>query len=454
MISSMETKMINLVWFRNDYRIDDHAALLAAIQTNKPIIGVTLFPRPTTEYGMQNPSNTRAQAIYTAIESLHHQLNTMGVGLIVLQDIHELAYYLDLNTIESVFYHTRPGIRETTEVESFKSLCSNTKFYSFESYSLLHPKDLPFDIKDTPDVFTSFRKIVERQVIVRPPLKIESFKQDGPLYSLPGLESLGYESSTLITPTDEPSALKRLDYYCLSSRHVLRYKETRNGMANWDDSSKLSIYLSIGSLSPRRVYDVLKQAESLYGANESTYWLWFELLWRDFFYFIHLKEGDTFFTPWDIPKSLSHKDKELFDSILNGETGYPLIDANMKELIRTGWMSNRGRQNVASFFTHYCKLPWALGALMFETYLLDYNVSSNTGNWRYVSGVGNDPRDNRIFNVVKQGIQYDASTAYITAWLPQLKGLPQHSRYHVHQLSKAERNTIGYPDPIVGLPWQ
>jgi len=76
------------------------------------------------------------------------------------------------------------------------------------------------------------------------------------------------------------------------------------------------------------------------------------------------------------------------------------------------------------------------------------------GNWRYVAGVGNDPRENRIFNVVKQGIQYDASTAYITTWLPQLNELPQHARYHVHQLSKSERSIIKYPDPIVGLPWQ
>jgi deoxyribodipyrimidine photo-lyase len=446
--------MMNLVWFRNDYRLDDHPALYAAVQANQPFTAITFFPKPTTFFGLQNPSNTRAQAVYTAIESLHQRLEKLGVGLLILQDMNDLISHLDVSIIKSVFYHTLPGTREVAEEQSLKALLPNTNFKTMESYSLLHPNDLPFSVTDTPEVFTAFRKKVEKLPMVRTPLTLPDYHQQGPLYLLPSLKSLGYEPTHLITPTDELSALKRLNYYCITSRHVLRYKETRNGMAHWDDSSKLSLYLSIGSLSPRRVYEVLKQAETTYGANESTYWLWFELLWRDFFYFTHVKEGDNFFRPWEIPKHLDSKDQQLFDAILKGETGYPLIDANMKELTQTGWMSNRGRQNVASFFTHYCKLPWALGALMFESYLMDYNVSSNTGNWRYVSGVGNDPRENRIFNVVKQGTQYDASTAYITTWLPQLKELPQHSRYHVHQLSKTERSKIEYPDPIVGLPWQ
>jgi deoxyribodipyrimidine photo-lyase len=91
---------------------------------------------------------------------------------------------------------------------------------------------------------------------------------------------------------------------------------------------------------------------------------------------------------------------------------------------------------------------------MFESYLLDYNVSSNVGNWRYVAGVGNDPREHRIFNVMKQGSQYDASTDYLLRWLPQLKALPTHQRYLVNKLTPQERIRIPYPDPIVGLPWQ
>jgi Deoxyribodipyrimidine photolyase len=258
----------------------------------------------------------------------------------------------------------------------------------------------------------------------------------------------------LLIPSGEEQAIERLNYYCIDSAMVRTYKETRNGMVEWDDSSKLSMHLSLGTLSPRRVYATLKEAESIHGANESTYWLWFELLWRDFFFFTHLKERQFFFQPWDYPNTLTPQQRELFHAVIQGQTGYPLIDANMKELVKTGWMSNRGRQNVASFFVHYCKLPWSLGATMFESYLLDYNVSSNIGNWRYVAGVGNDPRDQRMFNVVKQGTQYDASTEYIVRWLPQLNELPVHQRYQVHKLTNEERRRIDYPHPIVGFPWQ
>jgi deoxyribodipyrimidine photo-lyase len=443
----------NVVWFHNDYRVDDHPAFTAAAKTTLPLVAVTFFPVPTNIHGLTIPSNHRAQAIYQALEALHLQLSTMGIGYVVVSSIEELSSIIEPHTIESVFYHSYPGSSEKAQLTSFQQAYSNCTFVSFESYSLLHPNDLPFSLDQLPQGFTSFRKKIEDRVIARPPLPPVKINQEGTLYSLPSIKSLGYEDALLLVPSDEQSALERLQYYCIDSRHVLRYKETRNGMFHWDDSSKLSIYLSVGSLSPRRVYQVLQEAEQRFGANESTYWLWFELLWRDFFYFVHVKEQQQFFQPWNLPKNLRPEEERLFQAIVQGETGYPLIDANMKELVKTGWMSNRGRQNVASFFVHYCGLPWALGATMFEAYLLDYNVSSNVGNWRYVSGVGNDPRDNRIFNVVKQGLDYDKSTEYITRWLPQLAKLPTASRYHVHKLSAKERSDLSYPDPVVGFPW-
>ena len=443
----------NLVWLQNDYRVDDHPALTAAANTTRPLVAVTLFPVPSVVHGLPMPSNHRAQAIYQAIEALHHKLSKMGVGYLVVQSIEELASIIEPDTIASVFYHSYPGTIEDAQLNAFQSTYSTSTFVAFESYSLLHPKDLPFSIDHLPQGFTSFRKKVEHHVIARPPLPPVKLQQQDTLYPLPSIKSLGFDDAILLIPSDEQAAIDRLHYYCIDSRHVLHYKDTRNGMVHWDDSAKLSIYLSVGSLSPRRVYHVLQEAEQRYGANESTYWLWFELLWRDFFYFLHLKEHRQFFHPWNLPKTLHPAEEQLFQAMVKGETGYPLVDANMKELVKTGWMSNRGRQNVASFFVHYCHLPWALGATMFEAYLLDYNVSSNIGNWRYVSGVGNDPRDNRIFNVVKQGLDYDKSTEYITRWLPQLAKLPKASRYHVHTLSPKERSDLSYPDPIVGFPW-
>ncbi len=445
----------NIIWFRYDLRLDDNPAFIAATKSSNPLIAVTLFPKKTTIIqGLPSISDARANAIYQAIESLHQRLTTLGIGLLVIQNIADIEAKVNPSSIETVFYNDYPGTEEHKQFLAMKAVFDQSTFQESLSYSLIHPDQLGFSIEETPDVFTSFRKQVEKTVVVSAPQECPNVLQDGVRYSLPSIKSLGFEEVLVLIPSGEEHAIDRLQYYCIESAKVRTYKETRNGMFDWDDSSKLSMHLSLGTLSPRRVYATLKEAEAIHGANESTYWLWFELLWRDFFYFTHLKEQQFFFQPWDFPVQLTSKQQVLFLAILQGQTGYPLVDANMKELVKTGWMSNRGRQNVASFFVHYCKLPWSLGATMFETYLLDYNVSSNVGNWRYVAGVGNDPRDHRIFNVMKQGTQYDASTEYIVRWLPQLSALPIHQRYLVNKLSSSQRSTIGYPDPIVGLPWQ
>jgi deoxyribodipyrimidine photo-lyase len=435
--------------------MDDNPALVEAAKQKIPFIAFTIFPtKTTTVAGLSSISDARANAIHQALESLHASLEATGIGLLVVQTIQELALSINPSEIHTVYYNDYPGTTEQHQLSQLQELFKQSIFHASKSYSMIHPHQLGFSINDLPDVFTNFRKQVEKNIVIASPLNTPKFIQTDIQYSLPSLKSLGFNETLLLIPSGEEYALERLRYYCIESGHVRTYKDTRNGMLEWDDSSKLSMHLALGTLSARRVYATLKESEQLYGANESTYWLWFELLWRDFFYFTHLKEQQSFFQPWDLPTTLTPYQQERFSAILSGTTGYPLVDANMKELVKTGWMSNRGRQNVASFFVHYCKLPWSLGATMFESFLLDYNVSSNVGNWRYVAGVGNDPRDHRIFNVMKQGTQYDASTQYILRWLPQLYALPIHQRYRVNQLSNSQRTAIDYPHPIVGLPWQ
>jgi deoxyribodipyrimidine photo-lyase len=446
---------LNIVWFRYDLRLDDNPALIEAAKQKIPFLAISIFPTKTTIVdGLSSISDARANAIHQALESLHASLEAKGIGLLIVQTVQDLRSFINPSDIHTVFYNDYPGTTEQHQLNLLQKQFNQSIFHANKSYSMIHPHQLGFSINELPDVFTNFRKQIEKNIIITPPSNEPKFLKTDIRYSLPSLKSLGFQETLLLIPSGEEYSLERLRYYCIDSSHVRTYKETRNGMLEWDDSSKLSMHLSLGTLSARRVYATLKESESLYGANESTYWLWFELLWRDFFYFTHLKEQQSFFQPWDLPERLSPLQLERFSAILNATTGYPLVDANMKELVKTGWMSNRGRQNVASFFVHYCKLPWSLGATMFETYLLDYNVSSNIGNWRYVAGVGNDPREHRIFNVMKQGTQYDASTHYILRWLPQLSALPIHQRYFVNQLSNHQRTLIDYPHPIVGLPWQ
>ncbi|KKY15794.1 putative cryptochrome dash [Phaeomoniella chlamydospora] len=233
--------------------------------------------------------------------------------------------------------------------------------------------------------------------------------------------------------------------------HIIRstsassYKDTRNGLLGDDYSTKISAYLSLGTITARQVHASLLSYEdgtdSQYsstpgfsqGENQGTAAIRFELLWRDYMRLCTRKFGPRLFHlggfrndssyPWKSP--LTSRDPTLPNTItrfLLGRTGLGLIDASQLELLHTGYTSNRARQNVASFLAKHLGIDWRLGAEWYEYLLVDYDVSSNWGNWQYVSGVGNDPRgSDRKFNPVKQGIDYDSNGEYIKSWIKELR---------------------------------
>ncbi|HEY9881908.1 MAG TPA: FAD-binding domain-containing protein, partial [Leptolyngbyaceae cyanobacterium] len=151
------------------------------------------------------------------------------------------------------------------------------------------------------------------------------------------------------------------------------------------------------------------------------------------------------------------QDWERFDVWRRGETGFPLVDANMRELAATGFMSNRGRQNVASFLTKNLGIDWRMGAEWFESLLIDHDVCSNYGNWNYTAGVGNDARGFRYFNILKQAKDYDPNGDYVKHWLPELIQVPAKRVHTPWQLQAVEQKRFGvrigvdYPHPIVDL---
>ena len=166
------------------------------------------------------------------------------------------------------------------------------------------------------------------------------------------------------------------------------------------------------------IYWEIKNYEKKIKKNQSTYWLIFELIWRDYFKYISLKHGNKIFMVEGILEKKYHwkTDRTLFLEWAEGKTSESFVNANMLELKKTGWMSNRGRQNVASFFAKDMKMDWRIGAAYFESLLIDYDVHSNYGNWMYVSGVGNDPRD-RKFDVNWQSKRYDPNNLFQDLWL-------------------------------------
>jgi deoxyribodipyrimidine photo-lyase len=254
----------------------------------------------------------------------------------------------------------------------------------------------------------------------------------------------------------ESNARKRLTHL-IRSGAMTAYKETRNGLIGPDFSSKLSAYLSLGCVSARQVHDEMLKfengTESAYesakgygqGENDGTRGVRFELLWRDYMRLCTIKFGSKLFrlegfrqgpvynSKWlmaDRATAQRHQNPsaDKVDAILRrlwaGTTGMGFIDASQRELLHTGYTSNRARQNVASFLSKHLQIDWRYGAEWYEMMLVDYDVSSNWSNWQYVAGVGNDPRgDARIFNPVKQAFDYDKDGMYVRTWVPEVSGL-------------------------------
>ena len=263
----------------------------------------------------------------------------------------------------------------------------------------------------------------------------------------------------------ENAAINRMNEYFFNSDGLKMYKATRNGLIGKEYSSKLSMWLANGCISARNLYWKVKEYEENSRPNESTKAFAFELLWRDFFKFYTLKFGKRLFylsgcANSEASASYSNTwktDQGLFEKWCKGETGYPFVDANMKELNETGWMSNRGRQNVASFLTKDLEIEWRFGAEYFEMMLIDFDCGSNWGNWQYVAGVGADPRADRYFNVIKQAYDYDENGEYVKMWLPQLSNVPLDLVHCAFRMSFVEQKRFNcllgkdYPNPAVRI---
>lgn len=466
-----------IVWFRQDLRLHDNEALTAALKAAEEIVPVYVFDERIflgkTSYGFPKTGKYRAQFVIDSIHDLRQSLSKLGSELIVrVGKPEDVIFELAKEIKSSWVYCNRERMQEEERVQDAleKRLWSIGQEIRYTRGKMLyHTADLPFPVQHTPDVFTHFRKEVERYVRVRIPLPVVTTSFNPLTFKLvagtiPTIEDFGHtpiepdERAVLDFKGGETEGLKRLQYYLWDSNLIKNYKETRNELVGGDYSSKFSAWLAQGCLSPKQVYHEVKRYEAERGSNESTYWIFFELLWRDFFRFMAKKHGNKIFfkggTRGEVDSKLND-DWRLFNQWSEGNTGVPFIDANMRELNATGFMSNRGRQNVASFLVKDLRVNWQLGAEYFESMLIDYDVTSNWGNWNYVAGVGSDPREDRYFNILSQARRYDPNGDYVKLWLPELADLPAEKVHQPDILSFAEQEALhvkigaDYPKAIV-----
>jgi deoxyribodipyrimidine photo-lyase len=430
-------KKIGIVLFTSDLRIHDNKTLLEAIKENDEIIPLFCWDEAymnRQQFGFNRMGNIRRAFLQKVLEDLYQNLKSLGGYLLVKKGNQNevIQEILSRYSIFKVYTKKQVGIEEKRENERLKKMLL-TKGVDFEEYStstMYHPSDLPFSMSSIPEVFTKFRKIVEKESNVRYPM-LAPKSVSCPIISsdLQELNKLNYTlelDNRIALPIlgGESLALQHLNAYLFEKQHILHYKESRNNLLGCDFSSKLSQWLALGCLSPKYVCQEVQRFEQEVTANDSTYWLIFELIWRDFFRFSFKKHPLQYFQLHGIlgkSDRKSARNQQLIDSWVNGKTPNSFVNAAMNELKATGWTSNRMRQIVASYFIYDLEQDWRIGAAYFESQLIDYDVSSNWGNWAYIAGVGNDPRAGRKFNTEKQEEQYDKNKLFQLLWSEKSK---------------------------------
>jgi deoxyribodipyrimidine photo-lyase len=423
-----------IYWFRNDLRLIDNPAFTLACSSASQLLPVFIHDPAAsveTHWGFARTGRHRQRFLADALAHLRSQLTLRGSGLIELHGAPEqvLPALAAGCATRAIFCETIAAPQEQAQLAALRA--AGLQVDSVWQSSMLALEDLPFAVQRLPDMFTAFRQAVEKAAVVPasplplptviPPLPALFATLPQHASGLPALaadprSSFPYQRSAY-SGGASAAAAHVASYFGRKLAHT--YKATRNGLSGTDYSSKFSPWLASGALSARSIYQSLKQFEAQHGANDGSYWLWFELLWRDYFRFLHCQHGVKLYRAQglaDASLGAPPHHAASFQRWCLGETGEPMVDAGMHELAATGYLSNRLRQIVASYLIHDLACDWRAGAAWFEAQLIDFDVYSNQGNWLYIAGRGTDPRGGRRFNPQKQAQDYDPSGHYRALW--------------------------------------
>ena len=431
-------------WFRNDLRLHDQPALQAALTGGATHLLPVVCQPPADEvtpWGFARVGPHRQAFVAAALRDLGARMAALGNPLQVCHAAPATALPALARAVgaATVVCEDIAAPYEQAEVAALRA--AGLQVHTVWHSSLLQPADMPWPAAELPAVFTPFRQAVERAGIAPPaPLPPPASLLPPPLVSSDVWEALGampawaeqgaaatdnlagrdprssFPYGTPACDGSETLALAHLVQY-LARKLAHSYKATRNGLTGLDYSSKFSPWLATGALSPRKIHADLKTFERDHGANDGTYWLWFELLWRDYFRLLHLQHGAALYRARGLSAlPLAPHNVQGFERWCQGRTGEPLVDSAMRELASTGYLSNRLRQVAASYLIHDLHCDWRAGAAWFESQLVDYDVYSNQGNWLYIAGRGTDPRGGRRFNPIKQAQEHDADGSYRRMW--------------------------------------
>ena len=415
-------KPINIFWFRRDLRLNDNAGLYHALRSGNPVLPIFIFDKAILDK-LENKSDARVSFIYSVIEELQHLLRELGSTLQVFYDLPKAAFKELIATynIEKVFtnhdYEPYATERDSEIEDLFQH--HNISFHTYKDQVIFDKDEVLKDDQKPYTVFTPYsrkwkEKLNDFYLSSYPCRKYFKNFLQLPQKPVPTLQSMGFEVIDYPIPSKE-----------LKTEIVKKYDKTRDIPGNDKGTSRMGIHLRFGTVSIRKLATLAKELNSTY-LNE--------LIWRDFYHMIlwHFpKVGKGHAFKADYEKIAWRNDEREFDKWCKGMTGYPIVDAGMRQLNETGFMHNRVRMITASFLSKHLLIDWRWGEAYFAEKLLDYDLAANNGGWQWAAGSGCDAAPYfRIFNPYLQTTRFDKDLTYINKWVPEL-------------------NEFSYPKPIV-----
>jgi len=407
--------MATLYLITDDLRVEDNPALNLAAKADRLAIlyCVDNAQFKTDRFGCRGMGRHRWRFLRESLQDLNQSLAELGQVLHLKEGdpLEVISEILEQGQFDTVIRTRGHDARSNSWWKALVNRYSSIGFVEVDGSTLYEKHQAQFE--RFPQSFSAFRKALE-EVPFRPPVQAPG--------RLPGSVELDSQLVTAPSASASPAggsvaAGAHLDHY-FGTDAASSYKETRNALHGHLHSTGFSSYLANGCISPVQVVQRLSRYEEDSGKNDSTQWILFELLWREFFrwYGEHYEDLLFEFSGINGKRPLTSFYRERFLKWSTGQTPWPLVNAAMHELNETGLLSNRARQIVASCLVNELSVDWRCGASYFAEQLIDYDACSNWGNWQYIAGVGADPLGGRHFKIEKQTEMFDPDGSYRSRW--------------------------------------
>jgi deoxyribodipyrimidine photo-lyase len=429
--------IINIFWFRRDLRLDDNCGLFHALQSDKKILPIFIFDKDILHKLPKD--DARVTFLHQELENINNQLLKVNSELSVfhgkpLEILEKLSEQYTIETIFTNHDYEPYAIQRDLEIKEFLT-SREIHFETYKDQVIFERNEIVKKDGTAYKVYTPFSK-----------KWIEAFKFKGLQFfpSEENLENLIKSKNHPLLTLEEIGFIKssiKVESYTVSTKLIDNYEETRNFPAK-DSTSKLGTHLRFGTVSIRKMVDKASKSNNITFLKE--------LIWREFFmqilwHFPHTAK-DSFKPQYD--RIIWRNNEEEFKAWCKGETGYPLVDAGMRELNQTGFMHNRVRMLVGSFLCKHLLIDWRWGEAYFGEKLHDYEQSSNIGNWQWVAGTGVDAAPYfRIFNPTTQILKFDKDLNYIKKWVPDFQELTYSTPIVEHKFAR-ERCLNVYKEAI------